>query len=226
MTRRSSSSSALFNVNWITGMKVQTTNDKKPVKTILMPFDAMYCSTVAAYIFHLSLSIIRCVRFFLNLTVFVSRYVCGCSSSLLFTVCVCCFLFLPVLNLSILSARPVCINYTHISTNASTLDFFISNELEWASFLWFCFLFLLYFFFLILFAIFIIIIVVTIIVILHRLSALPMDTLTDLFGSLIIVCNSSLFYKWVCVWMVYMCCFRRLTLNIIIKGSKRYKNNT
>lgn len=147
MTRRSSSNSSLFNVNWITGMKVQTTNDKKPVKTILMPFDAMYCSTVAAYIFHLSLSIIRCVRFFLNLTVFVSRSVCGCSSSLLFTVCVCCFLFLPVLNLSILSARPVCINYTHISTNASTLDFFISNELEWASFLWFCFLFLLYFFF-------------------------------------------------------------------------------
>lgn len=85
------------------------------------------------------------------------------------------------------------------------------------------------FFFLILFAIFIIIIVVTIIVILHRLSALPMDTLTDLFGSLIIVCNSSLlnfFYKWICVWMVYMCCFRRLTLNIVIKGSKRYKNNT
>lgn len=96
-------------------MKVQTTNDKKPVKTILMPFDAMYCSTVAAYIFHLSLSIIRCVRFFLDLTVFVSRSVCGCSSSLLFTVCVCCFLFLPVLNLSILSARPVCINYIRIS---------------------------------------------------------------------------------------------------------------
>lgn len=67
----------------------------------------------------------------------LSRSDCLCQSVCLwlfilsfFTVCVCCFLFLPVLNLSILSARPVCINYTHISTNATTLDFFISNELE------------------------------------------------------------------------------------------------
>lgn len=123
------------------------------------------------------------------------------------------------------SLHALCVSTTHISLPTRLLWISLSrmNSNERRSY-GFAFFFCCIFF--ILFAIFIIIIVVTIIVILHRLSASPMDTLTDLFGSLIIVCNSSLFYKWVCVWMVYMCCFRRLTLNIVIKGSKRYKNNT
>lgn len=95
-------------------MKVQTTNDKKPVKTILMPFDAMYCSTVAAYILYLSLSIIRCVRFSLDLTVFVSRSVCGCSSSL-FLLCVfavSCFYLCSIYQSSL---HALCVSTTHIS---------------------------------------------------------------------------------------------------------------
>lgn len=172
--RRSSSSSALFNVNWITGMKVQTTNDKKPVKTILMPFNAMYCSTVAAYIFHLSLSIIRCVRFSLDLTVFVSRS--GLSvvvHPLFFLVCVfavSCFYLCSIYQSSL---HALCVSTTHISLPTRLLWISLSrmNSNERRSY-GFAFFFWCIFF--ILFVIFIIIIVVTIIVILHRLSASPM----------------------------------------------------